>query len=201
MRRHVGKWLVFWAIVLFAFVTTFSVFLVNPVIVAYSKSKIEALTVTAVNRAIADTVEFDMYRQLTDIRYDTGGRIVGIATNTVKMNGISMAIAHATQEQMKQFTAAGLGVPIGTFSGFPLFTGRGPEIPLRVVPVGAVKCDFDSEFIGQGINQTKHRVKLRVRTMMNLIMPLASYNVPAEIEVLLTDSIIVGEVPTFFLSK
>ena len=199
MRARV--WFLFWAVVVIAGGFTFMTFLVNPIVVAHSKSKIEAMTIRAVNRAIAETVTTGLHRELTNISYGQNGRIIGVYTNTIQANNIAMEIAHAAQDLMRHFAAAGLAVPLGTFSGFPILTGRGPDVILRVVPVGSVYCDFDSYFVGQGINQTLHRIKLKVRTMVNLIMPLGSRNIMAEVEVLLCDNIIVGEVPQFYLAR
>jgi len=180
---------------------TFGIFFVNPIIVAYSQSKIESMAIRAVNNSIANVVKTETYRELTQVHYDAGGKISGLSINMLQMNGLSVEIALASQTFMESFASAGLGVPLGTFSGLPILTGRGPDVTLRVVPVGAVYCTFDSKFIGQGINQTVHRIMLRVNTMVNLIMPLGSRNIRAEVEVLLCDSIIVGEVPEFFFSR
>ena len=195
------SWLIFWAVSIAAFCLTFMVFFVNPIVAGYSKSKIESMTVNAVNNAIAKVMTIGIYRELTFIHYDTQGKISGLSVNMVQMNRLSGDIALTSQGFMETFAQAGLGVPVGTFSGLPVLTGRGPNVTLKVVPAGAVYCTFDSEFVGQGINQTVHRIMLHVNTTVNLIMPLGSRNIKAEIQVLLCDSIIVGEVPEFFFSR
>jgi len=176
-------------------------FFVNPIVVAASRAKIEAMTVKAVNHAVSSIVSIGTYRELTDIRYDANGKITSISANMMQMNGMSSDIALASQGYLELFATTGIPVPIGTFSGFPIITGKGPDVNLRVVPVGATNVRFDSQFTSAGINQTHHRIVLKVRTLVNLIMPLGSRHVEAEIEALLCESIIIGEVPEFFLSR
>jgi len=195
MRRRTA--FLAWGIFIVAIGIAFTAFFVNPIVAGAAQAKIEAMTIKAVNRAIAGVVTAGTYRELTDVRYDAQGKITSITANMMQMNGLSSDIALTSQGFLELFAAQGIDVPMGTFSGLPILTGRGPAINLRVVPIGAVNCAFDSVFIGQGINQTKHRVTLRVRTMVNLIMPLGNRNVKSEVEVLLSDSIIVGEVPEF----
>ena len=175
----------------------FMVVFVNPIVASYSQAKIEAMTVKAVNRAISQVVSAGAYRDLTIVHYGSDGKITGISANMLQINGLSSDIALVSQNFLELFATQGITVPAGTFSGMPILTGKGPDVHLRVVPVGSVNCAFTSEFIGAGINQTHHRIVLLVRTSVNLIMPLGSRSVAAEIEVLLCESVIVGEVPEF----
>ena len=200
MRRSI--WVLFWVFAIF-FVAgiVFFHFFVNPIVADYSKAKIETMTVKAVNRAVAETVNTGTYQQLTEITYGADGKITGMHANVAQINGLSNEIALRSQGFLELFASTGISVPVGTFSGVPVFTGKGPDIKLRVVPVGSVNCIFESEFLGAGINQTRHRVMLKVKSIVNLVMPLGSRNVTAEIEVMLCESVIVGEVPEFYFSK
>jgi len=190
-----------WTIFVIALFFGFMIFFVNPIVAAAAKAKVEALTTKAVNRAIAGIVSAGTYRELTNIRYDERGKITSISANMLQMNGLSSDIANSSQHFLEMFAATGIAVPLGTFSGLPLLTGKGPNVNLRVVPVGSIRCKFDSHFLGQGINQTLHRITLIVQSLVNLVMPLGSRTVAAEIEVLVCDSIIVGEVPEFFFAR
>ena len=177
------------------------IFFVNPVVAGASKAKIESMTVKAVNRAISGVVKVGTYRELVNIQYDSLGKITSVSTNMMQMNGLSSDIANLSQNFLELFASQGISVPLGTFSGMPILTGKGPGVNLRVVPIGAVTCSFNSEFIGAGINQTLHRITLKVKSVVNLIMPLGSHHVTAEVDVLLCDNVIVGEVPEFLFTR
>lgn len=186
--------------VVFAF-GAFTLAFVNPIVVDYTHAKIEAMTVKATNRAVNNIVSANTYRELLIIKYDAAGKIQSLTSNTLQMNNLSSDIALLAQGELELLANMGIAVPLGTFSGWPLLTGMGPSVNLRVVPVGSVNCSFLSEFIGAGINQTRHRVVLKVHSVVNLVMPLTSRRAEAEIEVLLAESIIVGEVPEFLFTK
>lgn len=205
VKLHIGmgrirKW-TFLGIGVFVVIVVYTIAFVNPVIVDYSQAKIEAMTVKATNRAVNSVVSTNTYRELLTIKYDAAGKIQSLTTNTLQMNNLSSDIALLTQSELELLANMGIAVPLGTFSGWPLLTGIGPDVNLRVVPVGSVNCAFTSEFIGAGFNQTRHRIVLKVRSVVQLVMPLTSRRIEAEIEVLLAESIIVGEVPEFLFTK
>jgi sporulation protein YunB len=198
--RHSSR-LLLWGVIPVIIIFFLMWLLINPVVASVAQAKIETLTTKAVNRAIAQVITAGTYRELTDIRYDLQGKITSVSANMLRMNGLSSDIALSSQSYLESFAAQGIAVPLGTFSGIPILTGRGPGIVLRLVPVGSVHCTFESAFIGQGINQTLHRIVLKVQTLINLIMPLGGRHVEAEIEAILCENIIVGEVPEFLFTK
>jgi len=185
-------------IISMALVSLFA-FLVNPVVVSYSAVKVHAMTVQAVNRAIGEIMHARMFSDLTVVGYGDDGRITSVQTDTIKMNDISGKIALSSQSHIADITKARLGVPVGTFTGLPILSGRGFKIPLRVIPVGAVYCSFSTDFIGGGINQTVHRIVLTARTTVSLIMPFGTRNINSEIDVLLCENLIIGEVPKILI--
>ena len=131
-------WLFLWTSVGFlAIGIIFMVIFINPVVAGAANAKIEAMTVKAVNRAISNIVTASTYRELTDVRYDVNGKITSLSTNMLQMNGLSSDIANTSQGFLEMFASTGIPVPIGTFSGAPILVGKGPNVTLRVVPVGS----------------------------------------------------------------
>ena len=194
------RWIIAFSLVIVA-VLAFMLAFVNPIVFDYSRVKIEGMTVKAVNRSVYSAVSTDTYKDLVDIRYDTAGKITSLTANMFQMNWLSSDIALKSQREVELLASVGITVPLGTFSGIPVLTGKGPAVTLRVVPVGSIYCTFASDFSSAGFNQTRHRITLKVRSKVNLVMPLATKRVEAEVEVMLCESIIVGEVPQFLWTK
>ena len=94
----------------------------------------------------------------------------------------------------------GLRLNIGTFSGIPFLIGRGPKITIKLVPIGAVSSEFESEFDSVGINMTKHTLYFYIKTHVNIALPIRSYDVYSNTQVMLAESIIVGKVPEVYLN-
>lgn len=188
---------------LMAVVTLLSIYLVlvvNPVVFNYADAMVNAVTVQAVSSGVADVVKTDTYSSLTDIRRDTNGTITSINADALAMNVLAAQVSARAQSYLTDRSMEGIMVPIGTFSGVPFLVGRGVPVKLKLQLVGAVNCNFESEFKSAGINQTEHKITLRSYATVDVILPLYSKRTNVVIEMLFSDSIIVGEVPEFMLT-
>jgi sporulation protein YunB len=173
---------------------------VNPAVAGYAQIELDALTVKAVNSGITAAVSTNTYSELTDIRRNEKGVIVSISADFVKMNRIAGDIAEKAQKALDAMAEGGIPVPIGTFSGIPLLVGKGPAVKLNIRPVGSVNCRFDSVFAAAGINQTHHKISLFVDTVVQLVLPLSVKRTEVSVQMLFSESIIVGEVPEFLFN-
>lgn len=71
----------------------------------------------------------------------------------------------------------------------------GPKIQIKLLPTGSVTTDFKSEFESAGINQTIHRIYLNVACKLTIVTPYDSIEADIINQVLMTESVIVGEIP------
>lgn len=181
--------------------TVFIITIVNPVVVNYAQAELDALTVQAVNRGVSEVIAADTYAQLTDIRRDAQGVIVSINADVVAMNRVAAAVSDRAQVYLDQMGQTGIPIPVGTFSGIPILVGKGLPVMLNVNLVGAVNCRFDSTFLSAGINQTQHKITLYVDAVVDIVLPLATRRTKVAVQMLFADSIIVGKVPEFLLTK
>lgn len=83
----------------------------------------------------------------------------------------------------------------GSFTGFKLLAGRGPEVKIKISSIGNVETDLKSEFCDQGINQTIHRIYLEVKARVNILTPFEDIEREITNQVLLVENIIVGHIP------
>lgn len=86
----------------------------------------------------------------------------------------------------------------GSFTGFKLFAGKGPRIPIKISTIGNVETDLKSEFKEQGINQTLHRVYLQVVCEVSVVTPYDSISERITNQVLIAENIIVGKIPNTY---
>lgn len=197
--RKVTRWL--WrGIAMTVVVVVWMVVVVNPVVFNYAQAGLDAIAVQAINYSIADVVRTDTYSNLTDIRRDNSGTITSISADAVTMNLLAVKVSSRAQEYLGTKSGEGIPVPLGTFSGIPFLVGRGSAINLNLKLVGAVNCNFESEFKTAGINQTEHKITLRSYAVVDIILPFYTKRTNVVVEMLFADSIIVGEVPEFMLT-
>ena len=189
--------------VILFFVGLFFLFLrvsINPVILDTIEIKSKSLATRAMNRAIADVVMNSIvFDDLINIVTDEFGNISMIQANALEINNLSKDLAQSTERKIDEYGDNGVYIPLGSFTGIPILVGRGPEIKLKVDPVGAVNCIFSSRFETAGINQTNHKIYLKITAAIGVVIPLISVKYLAEQQVLISESIIVGQVPEVYL--
>jgi sporulation protein YunB len=88
---------------------------------------------------------------------------------------------------------------LGLVTGSTIFANTGPPIKIVIVPVGAIDVDVMDEFVEAGINQTKHRIFLNIKTDLRVVVPLMSSTVSVSMQVPVTESIIIGPVPEWYM--
>lgn len=190
-------------IVLIFFIFLISLYYFNimlPIIKTYSKAEVNSATEKAVNMAISNVINRTLnYDTLIDINYNSSGEIVSFSANQYEINTITREIVKETQYQMNTLGIDGLNIKLGTFLGVPFFVERGPNINLKLMPIGAVNGEFISKFNSVGINMTKHSLFLYVNTHVSIVLPINNYEIITSTQVLLAESIIVGKVPEVYL--
>lgn len=197
--RKVTRWLLTVSVVAVVIIA-WLVVVVNPVVFNYADAALDAMAMQAVNSGVADVVNTVTYGNLTDIRRDANGTITSINANAVAMNLLSAQVSARAQTYLDTKSDEGIPVPIGTFSGVPFLVGHGVPINLNLRLVGAVNCNFESEFKTAGINQTEHKITLRTYATVDVVLPFYTKRTNVVIEMLFSDSIIVGQVPEFLLT-
>ncbi len=114
------------------------------------------------------------------------------------MNKISSKIGGLIQEKYSSLEDMYIKIPIGNFTGNELLAGRGPKIVVKIVPVGTVSTDYKTEFISTGINQTRHRVYLEIKSKMTIIAPFTNKTVEVVDNVNVAETVLIGNVPETF---
>ncbi len=200
-KKH-KKRITIWTTIIFVFILFSFIFKngINTVIADTVELKSKALATKAMNSAIADVViNSIVYEDLVNIITDEFGNITMIQANALEINNLSKDLAQTTEIKIEEYGKMGVSIPLGTMTGIPLFVGRGPKIKLKVNPIGAVNCTFLSQFESAGINQTNHKIYLKISAEVGVVLPLLSKKYNTTRQVLISESIIVGEVPEVYL--
>lgn len=177
-------------------------FMVNPVIMDTVEAKSKALATRAMNSSIADVVMNSIvYDELVTIVSDEFGNISMIQANSLEINNLNKDLAQACEERIGEYGQVGVTIPVGTFTGIPLLVGRGPRIRVKMTPIGSVVCRFLSHFESAGINQTVHKIYVNINATISVVMPLSTRSFQTVQQVLISESVIVGQVPEVYLNS
>ena len=159
-----------------------------------------SMAVETINRAVKQVVAQGVtYEELMETELDAQGRVAMLRANTMRMNELAAATALLAEEELNSIENQYVEIPLGAALGIQFLSGFGPRISVQILPVGAVQTGFETEFESAGINQTRHKIFLALRTTVSLIIPTGSRVVDVTSSVPIAESIIVGEVPESFV--
>ena len=176
--------------------------IVNPVILSTSESKVRSLTLKAINSAVSEVVsDSALYNELVTINTNDEGDVSLITANSILINRLSKELAKIAQSKIENIGQQGVLVPLGTFSGMPILVGRGPNVKIRLLPIGSIACNFESEFSQAGINQTHHRIYVNIESKVTMILPIENRTISSTVQVLICESIIIGKIPSTYLNS
>lgn len=163
-------------------------------------ARASAIAVSFMNAAVQDMMRSGVtYEELISVKTDEHGVVRMLQANTVRMNELAMETALRAQENLAGAEAQTISVPLGAALSVPFLSGLGPDITVRTLPVGAVSATFNTEFESAGINQTRHKIYLSMQTSVRLVVPANAKLVSVTSQVLIAESIIVGEVPQSYI--
>ena len=173
---------------------------VTRVLISISEATIRSITTVAVNDAIYYTLNDAIrYEDLITIDRDDSGNVTSITTDSLKINRIARDTAYLSQENLTRMSAEGIMVPLGALTGVEALAGFGQPINIKIIPIANVECRFVSKFHEAGINQTLHSLYLEIVSDISIILPSKSTNLASTIEVLICESVIVGDIPDTYL--
>lgn len=152
-----------------------------------------------VSQAIDDMTESHLndvtYDDFVISRYDDEGNVTFIQINSVKVNLFARRVTSLIRSEMKTFEEQGVQIPLGTVTGIPLLSDLGPELTYNVLDLGVVDADFISEFTDAGVNQTLHRLYMKIIVNMRIVLPGYSLAFDNSSTVMICENVIVGDVP------
>lgn len=172
---------------------------VNPVIEAISSEKIRAIATEAVSKSVLDIMSQNTSHDYISIVRDDKNSIKSVDINTDAINGLAHTITIEAQKNINSAGQDGITIPVGSLSGITLLTGIGPNINIKIYLVGSTQTQIISEFTDTGINQTSHRLYFDIQGSVAVAVPGLKSNVKTSTRVLMSETIIVGDVPSTYL--
>lgn len=156
----------------------------------------------AINNAIAEEITAGHidYESIVTVCTDEGGNVTTIRTDMESMNRLKTTLLKRIDATLENLSMEQLSVPIGSVILPELFSGRGPNIPVRVLAVRTSDADFRSAFSEAGINQTLHSIYVDVGVEITVLTWTGTQSVSVESSVLVAQTVIVGSVPAAYFN-
>ena len=186
---------------IFIFCTVYFRSNIVPTVMDSSVAQMRAVTTNAVNLAATSVLSGGLtYDMLFDIVKDGEGNIAMIKANSPEINKIARQIANLAQANLDSLGTQEIQISAGTFTGLALLMGFGPDVTIKITPIGMANCDFVSYFQSAGIDQTLHKIYIDVYADLSIVTPIDQPTIQVKAEVLVCENLIVGKIPDSYLN-
>lgn len=194
-----GRFMISVGLFIAAFAVAFDCWF-RPVIERLVEYRCKLIADKAVSKAICDhleTTEND-YSDIVSFIYEEDGNIGALRTNPAKINTMKAGIMELANKELSTLGIEEFGIKLGTLTGLSYLYGTGAELTFAVKPRGVARSQLLSSFESSGINQTMHSVILVVDTEVSPLIPGLSESFMVKNEYIISQTIIVGDVPDTF---
>ena len=138
------------------------------------------------------------YSGLISLEKDSAGQITALHSNMAAAEVLRTQVVERLLERLDGLSAQELRIPLGSLTGSALLSGRGPEVPVRILSLSALSADFDNQFTSAGINQTRYQVVLKVHVTVELLLPGGPAETEVTTQVAAAETILLGQVPEHY---
>lgn len=127
--------------------------------------------------------------------YNANGELVYININANSINKIQSCLKKEILNTVSRLKAKTFYIPIGNLTDIKILSEKGPDIKMKIAPLGTITSDAISTFESVGINNTLHKVGLDFKINFEAASPFKSTRLEANFFVLICESIIIGQTP------
>lgn len=199
-RRRLIRWAALITVIAMGFLLLFR-HRYNEPIRTLARTQIMNATSDLINDAIDQQIEAGdiHYDRIVYFEKDLNGRITALKTNMSEVNRLKTSTLNIINDEILALDTSDIGIPLGSLFLSEMLSGRGPIIPVEIISIRNSDAFFTSSFTQAGINQTLHKLSMSVLVDVAVLVlgETASFTVTSEVVV--AETIIVGDVPdTFF---
>ena len=171
-------------------------------IIAVADSELRARTLDIINTNI-QTIYDEEFKDidLVSVEKDSNDKIVMVKADTVRLNTLATKISLKGQDELEKMGKVGFKIPLGYVSKVSILSYLGPDIIVKMRPIGRVEVSYESIFESAGINQTRLKIYMNVKSTMQIILPFESRDLEVVNNVPVCETIIVGEIPRTILGS
>ena len=166
-----------------------------------SEIKARAMVSSIMNGVVRERFQKEINAaSLLLISTNNEGNIEMVQSDTGAMNLLVADLSAEIQKKYDTMEAQEIAVPLGTLVKNSILTQIGPSIGIKVLPMSVSGSDFKTEFESQGINQTKYKVYVTLKSKVKIMAPLSTRTIETSSTVLIAEAVILGQVPSSYVN-
>lgn len=190
--------LFFVTIVLIVISSIYLLHSITPAIEIACQSRAKAIGIQITEQSVNEFIQNVEYETLMHITYNDQGKIIAISANIIELNKLSSQISYKIQEKLNNLDKVSVKIPITSMMGLNVFSGYGPDISIKLLPIGNIETKFETKFASEGINQTKHTIYMNILSNITVVAPFIGSGVECNSTVTIAETIIVGDIPATY---
>ena len=158
------------------------------------------IMILQVNKAISQVLQEGSYQaeDFVELEKNNSGEVTAVRSNMAQINALSTILLEKVVGLTENRTLT-VSIPMGNLTGISLLMGRGPGIPVEIMVLTSSHVEFCNNILTAGINQTKHQISLLVIVDIDVLVPWGTESTQVSTEVLISDTVLLGQVPQTFL--
>ena len=173
----------------------------NDTIRSLAQTQVINSTSDLINDAIDVQIEAGniQYDRIVYFEKDLNGKITALKTNMSEVNRLKTSILNIINDEILAMDTTDLGIPLGSLILPEMMAGRGPHIPVQILSISNSDASFESYFTEAGINQTLQKLTMNISVDVAILVLGKSENFTVSSQVVVAETIIVGQVPDTLL--
>ncbi len=168
---------------------------ISPVFNKLCEDKAKGVAILICNTNTSECIKQYNYSDFIIIHMDDDKNIRMLEANMKNINLVISDITEKIQKEINNSQNEELYISSGSFTGVSLLSGRGPKIPIKISTIGNVNTELKSEFFSKGVNQTIHRLYLKINCEISILTPFNTINEEINNQFIIAENIIVGNLP------
>lgn len=173
-----------------------------PVVEDLAQTQVTNTTSDLINDAISLQIAQGniQYDRIVFFEKDLNGRITALKTNMSEVNRLKTDILNIINDQILAQNSEDLGVALGSLILPEFLSGKGPDIPVRMLSIRNSDAEFTSHFSEAGINQTLQQLIMDIKVDVTILVLGDTQTFTVSSQVVVAETVIVGDVPDTFLN-
>ena len=156
-----------------------------------------------INECVADYMSENniAYNDLITLSLNDNKEVTSVGTDAIAINHLKTAITNAIATELKDSRGEKIRVSLGNLFDSYILDYIGIEFQVKLTDYGFIETDILSDFSATGINQTVHRITLKIRVDVNINVGTLYQTETVETELLLAETVLLGNVPEMLVER
>ena len=173
---------------------------IRPVVRENAKYIVKNEVTIMINECVADYLQENniIYTDLVTISLNDKKEVSAVETNTIAINKLKTEVTNAIANELKNSRGEKIRVSLGNLFDSYVLDYIGIEFQVKLTDYGFIETDVSSSFKSAGINQTLHRISLKIKVDINVNIGTLYQTETVETEILLAETVLLGTVPAVY---